>query len=78
MKFLESCANLIVISYGSRVLTAKRQYGKIVMPLQAVLEVMKHFDSYRDIPQIKQLADEVGTLMCVSACTCACFYKVCG
>lgn len=42
-----------------KVLTAKRQYGKIVMPLQAVLEVMKHFDSYRDIPQIKQLADEV-------------------
>lgn len=42
-----------------KALTAKRHYGKIVMPLQAVLEVMKHFDSYRDIPQIKQLADEV-------------------
>jgi hypothetical protein len=37
----------------------EHQYGEIVMPLQAVMEVMKHFDNYMDIPQIKQLADQV-------------------
>jgi len=42
-----------------RVLTKKRQYGEIVMPLQAVMEVMKHFHNYMDIPQIKQLASQV-------------------
>lgn len=40
-------------------LTKKRQYGEIVMPLQAVMEVMKHFHNYMEIPQIKQLADQV-------------------
>jgi hypothetical protein len=40
-------------------LTKKRQYGEIVMPLQAVMEVMKHFHNYMGIPQIKQLADQV-------------------
>jgi hypothetical protein len=40
-------------------LTKKHQYGEIVMPLQAVMEVMKHFHNYMDIPQIKQLADQV-------------------
>ncbi|XP_069683523.1 vacuolar protein sorting-associated protein 53 homolog [Periplaneta americana] len=40
-------------------LTQKRQYGEIVMPLQAVMEVMKHFHNYMDIPQIRQLADQV-------------------
>lgn len=42
-----------------KTLTAKRQYGEIVMPLQAIVEVMKHFENYTDIPQIKQLADQV-------------------
>ncbi|XP_075232091.1 vacuolar protein sorting 53 [Lycorma delicatula] len=45
-----------------KMLTKKRQYGEIVMPLQAITEVMKHFDSYLDIPQIKQLADEVSDI----------------
>ncbi|RZF45718.1 hypothetical protein LSTR_LSTR005013 [Laodelphax striatellus] len=40
--------------------TKKREYGE--MPLQAITEVMRHFDSYLDIPQIKQLADEVSEI----------------
>lgn len=44
-----------------RVLTQKRQYGEIELPLQAILEVMKHFDNYINIPQIRQLADQVYT-----------------
>ncbi|XP_076633152.1 vacuolar protein sorting 53 [Colletes latitarsis] len=42
-----------------RVLTQKKQYGEIILPLQAVMEVMQHFNSYMDIPQVKQLSDEV-------------------
>ncbi|XP_054281350.1 vacuolar protein sorting-associated protein 53 homolog [Macrosteles quadrilineatus] len=42
-----------------KILTGKRQYGEIVMPLQGIVEVMKHFHNYTDIPQIKKLADEV-------------------
>ncbi|XP_033212020.1 vacuolar protein sorting-associated protein 53 homolog isoform X2 [Belonocnema kinseyi] len=42
-----------------KILTQKKQYGDIVLPLQAIMEVMKHFNNYMDIPQIKQLSDEV-------------------
>uniref|UniRef100_T1IEK0 Vacuolar protein sorting-associated protein 53 homolog n=1 Tax=Rhodnius prolixus TaxID=13249 RepID=T1IEK0_RHOPR len=42
-----------------KTLTSKRQYGEIVMPLQAITEVMKHFDTFTDIPQIRDLADQV-------------------
>ena len=42
-----------------KVLTQKKQYGEIILPLQAVMEVMQHFNSYMDIPQVKQLSDEV-------------------
>lgn len=42
-----------------RALTQKKQYGEIVMPLQAIMEVMQHFSNYMDIPQIKQLSDQV-------------------
>lgn len=51
--------SLVAVSVLIRVLTKKRQYGEIVMPLQAVMEVMKHFHNYMDIPQIKQLASQV-------------------
>ncbi|CAA9997802.1 unnamed protein product [Nesidiocoris tenuis] len=40
-------------------LTSRRQYGEIVMPLQAVTEVMRHFETYTDIPQIRELGDQV-------------------
>lgn len=43
-------------------LTGKRQYGEIVMPLQGIVEVMKHFSNYTDIPQIKKIADEVNRI----------------
>ncbi|KAH0953152.1 hypothetical protein HN011_006823 [Eciton burchellii] len=42
-----------------KVLTQKKQYGEIILPLQAVMEVMQHFNSYMDIPQVKQLSDQV-------------------
>ncbi|EFN69602.1 Vacuolar protein sorting-associated protein 53-like protein [Camponotus floridanus] len=44
---------------GLKILTQKKQYGEIILPLQAVMEVMQHFNSYMDIPQVKQLSDQV-------------------
>nr|CAD7575517.1 unnamed protein product [Timema californicum] len=44
------------------ILTKKRLYGEIVMPLQAVMEVMKHFQSYSNIPQVKHLSDQVNQI----------------
>lgn len=40
-------------------LTEKRLYGEIALPLQAISEVMMHFENYTDIPQIKSLSDRV-------------------
>lgn len=40
-------------------LTEKRQYGEIALPLQAISEVMTHFENYSDIPQIKSLSNQV-------------------
>ncbi|XP_014210535.1 vacuolar protein sorting-associated protein 53 homolog [Copidosoma floridanum] len=40
-------------------LTKKKQYGEIVLPLQAIMEVMQHFNNYMEIPQIKELSDQV-------------------
>lgn len=42
-----------------QMLTEKRQYGEIVMPLQGIMNVMEHFNNYMDIPQIRDLADRV-------------------
>ncbi|EFN82571.1 vacuolar protein sorting-associated protein 53 homolog [Harpegnathos saltator] len=42
-----------------KVLTQKKQYGEIILPLQAVMEVMQHFHNYMDIPQVKMLSDQV-------------------
>lgn len=47
------------MTWFSRVLTEKRQYGEIVMPLQGIMNVMEHFNNYMDIPQIRELADRV-------------------
>lgn len=60
--FTYYCVNYKSILYffdHSRVLTQKKQYGEIILPLQAVMEVMQHFNSYMDIPQVKQLSDQV-------------------
>ncbi|XP_071448427.1 vacuolar protein sorting-associated protein 53 homolog [Hetaerina americana] len=45
-----------------QILTKKRHYGDIVMPLQAVIEVMEHFRNYTDIPQIRELGEEVSRI----------------
>lgn len=42
-----------------KIFIQKKQYGEIINPLQAMTEVMQHFDSYMDIPEIKKLSDEV-------------------
>lgn len=43
-------------------LTQKRLYGDIALPLQAISEVMEHFENYSDIPQIKNLSDQVKSI----------------
>ncbi|KAJ8921190.1 hypothetical protein NQ315_013662 [Exocentrus adspersus] len=45
-----------------KTLTQKRLYGEIALPLQAISEVMAHFESYSDIPQIKSLSDQVKSI----------------
>lgn len=45
-----------------KILTEKRQYGEILLPLQAIMEVMTHFQNYSDIPQIKSLSDQVNRI----------------
>lgn len=42
-----------------KTLTEKRFYGEIALPLQAISEVMAHFENYSDIPQVKSLSDQV-------------------
>lgn len=42
-----------------RVMCQKRQYSEIASLLQGVSRVMEHFTPYLDIPQVKQLADQV-------------------
>ena len=42
-----------------RSLCVKRQYAEIASLLQGVGRVMEHFTPYLDIPQVKQLADQV-------------------
>ncbi|XP_066261170.1 vacuolar protein sorting-associated protein 53 homolog isoform X1 [Euwallacea similis] len=43
-------------------LTQKRLYGEIALPLQAISEVMTHFENYSDIPQVKSLSDQVNSI----------------
>ncbi|RZC42545.1 vacuolar protein sorting-associated protein 53 -like protein, partial [Asbolus verrucosus] len=45
-----------------KLLTQRRLYGEIALPLQAISEVMTHFESYSDIPQIKSLSDQVRSI----------------
>lgn len=42
-----------------RTLTKNRQYGEIILPLQGISEVMEHFCSYLDVPQVSQLSAQV-------------------
>ena len=43
-------------------LSQKRQYGDAAMLLQGLMEVMDHFRNYTQIPQIKELSDQVTAL----------------
>ncbi|XP_044261324.1 vacuolar protein sorting-associated protein 53 homolog [Tribolium madens] len=45
-----------------KLLTQRRLYGEIALPLQAISEVMTHFETYSDIPQIKSLSDQVKSI----------------
>ena len=38
---------------------AHRQYGEAALLLQGLLEVLNHFKEYQNIPQIKELSDQV-------------------
>ncbi|KAK7794507.1 hypothetical protein R5R35_004724 [Gryllus longicercus] len=40
-------------------LTERRQYGEVALPLQAVLEVLRHFQGHLQVPQVRKLADQV-------------------
>jgi len=43
-------------------LAQARQYGEAALLLQGLIEVLNHFHAYQDIPQIRELADQVGSL----------------
>ena len=40
-----------------------RQYGEAALLLQGLLEVLNHFKDYQNIPQIKELSDQVRPLI---------------
>ncbi|XP_026325410.1 vacuolar protein sorting-associated protein 53 homolog [Hyposmocoma kahamanoa] len=42
-----------------RAMTAARQYKEVVLPLQAIMEVLQHFECYKDIKEISSLRDQV-------------------
>ena len=43
-------------------LSQTRQYGEAALLLQGLLEVLNHFKTYQNIPQIKELSDQVDTI----------------
>ncbi|XP_026736412.1 vacuolar protein sorting-associated protein 53 homolog [Trichoplusia ni] len=42
-----------------RTMTASRQYKEIVLPMQAIMEVLQHFECYREIRELSALRDQV-------------------
>ncbi|KAJ2939357.1 hypothetical protein O0L34_g13451 [Tuta absoluta] len=42
-----------------RAMTDSRQYKEIVLPLQAIMEVLQHFECYKDIRELSALRDQV-------------------
>ena len=40
-------------------LAQTRQYGEAALLLQGLLEVLNHFQPYQNIPQIRELSDQV-------------------
>lgn len=45
-----------------KMLTQKRLYKELLLPLQAILEVIRHFEGYTDIKQIKDLNEQVSQI----------------
>ncbi|CAK1549088.1 unnamed protein product [Leptosia nina] len=45
-----------------RTLAQNRQYKELVLPLQAIMEVLQHLECYRDIPELNKLRDELHTI----------------
>ena len=43
-------------------LSQTRQYGEAALLLQGLLEVLNHFKTFQNIPQIKELSDQVETI----------------
>ncbi|CAG9794296.1 unnamed protein product [Diatraea saccharalis] len=42
-----------------RQMTAARQYKELALPMQAIMEVLQHFESYREIRELSTLRDQV-------------------
>ncbi|CAB3229176.1 unnamed protein product [Arctia plantaginis] len=42
-----------------RTMTRNRQYKEIVLPMQAIMEVLHHFECYREIRELSSLRDQV-------------------
>ncbi|CAH0599962.1 unnamed protein product [Chrysodeixis includens] len=42
-----------------RTMTASRQYKEIVLPMQAIMEVLQHFECYKEIRELSALRDQV-------------------
>ncbi|CAH1643095.1 unnamed protein product [Spodoptera littoralis] len=42
-----------------RAMTTSRQYKEIVLPMQAIMEVLQHFECYREIRELSVLRDQV-------------------
>ncbi|KAJ8704730.1 hypothetical protein PYW07_011918 [Mythimna separata] len=45
-----------------RNMTQSRQYKEIVLPMQAIMEVLQHFECYREIRELSTLRDQVTTI----------------
>ncbi|XP_067931939.1 vacuolar protein sorting-associated protein 53 homolog [Watersipora subatra] len=43
-------------------MTIQRHYGEVAQLLQAVLNVLEHFESYMHLPQVRQLSEKVQTI----------------
>ncbi|CAH0404286.1 unnamed protein product [Chilo suppressalis] len=52
--------HMLVGGVGSlRQMTAARQYKELALPMQAIMEVLQHFESYREIREVSALRDQV-------------------
>ncbi|KAL4712137.1 hypothetical protein ACJJTC_010998 [Scirpophaga incertulas] len=55
--------HMLVGGIGSlRQMTANRQYREVAPPLQALAEVLRHFEDYKDVKEISSLRDQVHSI----------------